>query len=58
MVLEVAASIYDPVTTTDELIPSGDTSSYRSNPERLAGFALLAQGAPRMCLGAKGSASG
>lgn len=40
MVLEVAASIYDPVTTTDELIPSGDTSSYRSNPERLAGFAL------------------
>ncbi len=40
MVLEVAASIYDPVTTTDELIPSGDTSSNRSNPERLAGFAL------------------
>ena len=40
MVLEVAASIYDPVTTTDELIPSGETSSYRSNPERLAGFAL------------------
>ncbi len=40
MALEVAAAIYDPVTTTDELIPSGDTSSYRSNPERLAGFAL------------------
>ena len=40
MVLETAAAIYDPVTTTDELIPSGDTSSYRSNPERLAGFAL------------------
>ena len=40
MVLKVAAAIYDPVTTTDELIPSGDTSSYRSNPERLAGFAL------------------
>ena len=40
MVLRTAAAIYDPVTTTDELIPSGDTSSYRSNPERLAGFAL------------------
>ena len=40
MVLKTAAAIYDAVTTTDELIPSGDTSSYRSNPERLAGFAL------------------
>ena len=32
--------ITDPVTTTDELIPSGETSSYRSNPLRLAEFAL------------------
>ena len=37
---EVAAAIYDPVTTTDELIPSGETSSYRSNPLRLAEFTL------------------
>ena len=35
-----AAYITDPVTTTDELIPSGETSSYRSNPERLSEFAL------------------
>ncbi len=35
-----AAVIQDPVTTTDELIPSGETSSYRSNPLKLAGFAL------------------
>ncbi|MBQ3867909.1 MAG: hydratase [Clostridia bacterium] len=40
MLLEVASVITDPVTTTDELIPSGETSSFRSNPERLAGFAL------------------
>lgn len=40
MLLTVAAAIYDPVTTTDELIPSGETSSYRSNPLRLAGFTL------------------
>ena len=32
MLLELAAVIHDPVTTTDELIPSGETSSYRSNP--------------------------
>ncbi len=38
--LTVAAAIYDPVTTTDELIPSGETSSYRSNPLRLAEFTL------------------
>ncbi len=38
--LTVASAIYDPVTTTDELIPSGETSSYRSNPQRLAEFAL------------------
>ena len=40
LLLTVAAAIYDPVTTTDELIPSGETSSYRSNPLRLAEFAL------------------
>jgi len=38
--LQVAASIHDPVTTTDELIPSGETSSFRSNPDRLAEFTL------------------
>lgn len=38
--LDVAAFITDPVTTTDELIPSGETSSYRSNPMRLAEFTL------------------
>jgi aconitate hydratase len=35
-----AAVIHDPVTTTDELIPSGETSSYRSNPLKLAEFTL------------------
>ena len=39
-IFKVAAAIYDPVTTTDELIPSGETSSYRSNPLGLAEFAL------------------
>ena len=40
LLLKVASYITDPVTTTDELIPSGETSSYRSNPERLSEFAL------------------
>ena len=40
LLLQVAAVITDPVTTTDELIPSGETSSYRSNPLRLAEFTL------------------
>ncbi|MCL2601936.1 MAG: hydratase, partial [Treponema sp.] len=40
LLLAIASYITDPVTTTDELIPSGETSSYRSNPERLAEFAL------------------
>ncbi|MBQ3081155.1 MAG: hydratase [Clostridia bacterium] len=40
MLYKVVAYITDPVTTTDELIPSGETSSYRSNPERLSQFAL------------------
>jgi aconitate hydratase len=40
LLLYVAAAITDPVTTTDELIPSGETSSYRSNPVKLASFTL------------------
>ena len=40
LLVKLAAVIRDPVTTTDELIPSGETSSYRSNPLRLAEFAL------------------
>ncbi len=40
LLLRVASVITDPVTTTDELIPSGETSSYRSNPLKLAEFAL------------------
>ena len=41
MLLKVVSEIHDPVTTTDELIPSGETSSYRSNPLGLAEFAFL-----------------
>ena len=40
VLIKLAAVINDPVTTTDELIPSGETSSYRSNPLKLAEFAL------------------
>ena len=40
MVLKVVSEIHDPVTTTDELIPSGETSSFRSNPLGLAVFTL------------------
>lgn len=40
LILKLAAVITDPVTTTDELIPSGETSSYRSNPLKLAEFTL------------------
>ena len=40
LLIKVVSVISDPVTTTDELIPSGETSSYRSNPLRLAEFAL------------------
>lgn len=40
MLIKVVSHIDDPVTTTDELIPSGETSSYRSNPLRLAEFTL------------------
>ena len=40
LVLKMASVIHDPVTTTDELIPSGETSSFRSNPLGLAEFTL------------------
>jgi aconitate hydratase len=40
LLLKVVAEIHDPVTTTDELIPSGETSSYRSNPLGLAEYTL------------------
>ena len=40
ILLKVVSMIHDPVTTTDELIPSGETSSYRSNPLGLAEFTL------------------
>ena len=40
LLMKVCSYITDPVTTTDELIPSGETSSYRSNPMKLAEFAL------------------
>ena len=40
LVLKVVSEIHDPVTTTDELIPSGETSSFRSNPLGLAEFTL------------------
>lgn len=40
ILVRLAAVLHDPVTTTDELIPSGETSSYRSNPIKLASFTL------------------
>ncbi len=40
LLVQLCAVIHDPVTTTDELIPSGETSSYRSNPIGLSEFAL------------------
>ena len=43
LLLKVVSEIHDPVTTTDELIPSGETSSFRSNPLGLAEFALSRQ---------------
>ena len=54
LLLKVASYITDPVTTTDELIPSGETSSYRSNPLGLAEFTLSRKdpeyvGVPRPC---------
>jgi aconitate hydratase len=40
LLIGIASAIYDPVTTTDELIPSGETSSFRSNPIKLASYTL------------------
>lgn len=40
LLMKIVSVLTDPVTTTDELIPSGETSSYRSNPMKLASFAL------------------
>ena len=40
ILIKVVSEIHDPVTTTDELIPSGETSSFRSNPLGLAEFTL------------------
>ena len=40
LLVKICSYITDPVTTTDELIPSGETSSFRSNPQRLSEFAL------------------
>ena len=40
LMIKIVSEIHDPVTTTDELIPSGETSSYRSNPLGLAEFTL------------------
>ncbi|MGL5512927.1 MAG: hydratase, partial [Sporomusa sp.] len=40
LLLKIAAVLTDPVTTTDELIPSGEASTYRSNPQKLAEFTL------------------
>ena len=44
LIVKVVSEIHDPVTTTDELIPSGETSSYRSNPLGLAEFTLSRKG--------------
>ena len=51
--LKVVSEIHDPVTTTDELIPSGETSSYRSNPLGLAEFTLSRKD-PELCGTGKG----
>ena len=50
ILLVVAAKIMDPVTTTDELIPSGETSSFRSNPLGLAEFTLSRRDPEYVCL--------
>ena len=41
LILKVVSEIHDPVTTTDELIPSGETASYRSNPYKISEFTLI-----------------
>ena len=49
LLLKVVSEIHDPVTTTDELIPSGETSSYRSNPLGLAEFTLSRKDPAYVC---------
>ncbi len=49
LLIKAVSIINDPVTTTDELIPSGDTSSYRSNPLRLAQFTLSRKDPAYVC---------
>ena len=49
LAIKLVSVINDPVTTTDELIPSGETSSYRSNPLRLAEFALSRKDPQYVC---------
>ena len=46
LLLRLSSVIHDPVTTTDELIPSGDHTSYRSNPQRMAQFTLYRKDPP------------
>lgn len=57
LLLKVVSEIHDPVTTTDELIPSGETSSYRSNPLGLAEFCLVEKRSG-ICRQSEGSAEG
>ena len=57
LLLTAASAIYDPVTTTDELIPSGETSSYRSNPLKLAEFTLSRKD-PGLCGACQGHPGG
>ena len=62
ILLKVVSEIHDPVTTTDELIPSGETSSFRSNPLGLAEFTLSRKdpeyvGRPNKLRGAEASSS-
>ena len=57
LILKVVSEIHDPVTTTDELIPSGETSSYRSNPLGLAEF-TLSRKRSRLCRKSQRSTEG
>ena len=57
IVLKIVSEIHDPVTTTDELIPSGETSSYRSNPLGLAEFTLSRKD-PGLCRPSEGGPEG
>ncbi len=54
--LKVVSEIHDPVTTTDELIPSGETSSFRSNPLDLQIYSFLKRSG--LCWTCKGNSEG